>query len=191
MIKKLLLLDLDETLVDSDDSKPRNKDYTFTFHISDKYWGEKDIYTKVRPHVDTFLETMSQHYEIAIYTSGVKPYAEGVVAKLDPERKFISNIYSREHCAEAAQGRVKEVSKLGRSLKDVVMVDDYAGSLSFDIDNFVPILNFINRRKNDTELLELSPFLIYLKDFEDIREPLKKYFRWDIIDKYEKLGNRR
>ena len=182
--KKLLLLDLDATLVYSDTLPISEYNLTPSFRIDDKYWGKKNIYSKVRPHVNPFLETMSQHYEISIFTAGIKPYAEGVVAMIDPERKFISNIYSREHCTECKYGHVKEISKLGRSLKDVVMVDDCVGMLSFDLDNYIPILEFNDRRDDDEELLELSDFLIYLKDFEDIREPLKNYFRWDIIDKH-------
>ena len=186
--KKLLLLDLDGTLVYSSTLSISVHDRTPSFSINDEYWGKENIYTNVRPHVNTFLETMYQHYEIAVFTAGIKSYAEGVVAMLDPKRKFISNVYSREDCVKCDYGHVKPISKLGRSLKDVVIVDDCVGMLSFDIDNYVPIIEFQDGRDNDEELLELSDFLIYLKDFEDIREPVKSYFRWDIIEKHTNLN---
>ena len=187
--KKLLLLGLDETLVFSDGMEFEYKDYTFNFHFNDKYDQKEKVFTKVRPYVDAFLETMSQHYEIAVYTTGVKSYAEGVIARLDPEGKFISNIYSREHCLHTRHGIFKEVSKLGRSLKDVVMVDDCIGEVCLDIDNFVPIITFDHEKENDDELLELADFLAYLKDFEDIRKPLKTYFKWYIITKHMKADS--
>ena len=177
------------TLVFSEGMEPENKDYTFSFNFINKYELKQNAFTKVRPYFDAFLETMSQNYEIAVYTTEVKPYAEGVVGRLDPESKFIPNIYSREHCIQTKHILVKEVSKLGRSPKDVVVVDNLMPEVRFDIDNFVPIVTFDYEKKNDDELLELADFLVYLKDFEDIRKPLRTYFKWYIITKHLKADS--
>ncbi|KAL8601091.1 hypothetical protein ACOMHN_040792 [Nucella lapillus] len=97
--KLVLLVDLDQTLIHTtnDNIPPRLKD---VFHF--QLWqGPKSpwCHTRLRPHTCTFLEHISQMYELHICTFGVRLYAHKVARLMDPDEKFFSHrILSRDEC---------------------------------------------------------------------------------------------
>ena len=189
--KKLLVLDLDETLVSSNECPPHNWDDThiINFGLPNKF--DFTIYVKFRPFVTYFLETISQHYEIAIFTASEKDYADAIINKLDPERKLISQRYYNTDCDKLNGIFIKDVSKLNRSLKDVVIVDNTVLCFAYQLENGVPILSYYGDSMNsDRELFDLREFLCYLKDFEDVRKPIAEYFKWATLDECHKNKNR-
>ena len=180
--KKLLVLDLDETLISSNECPPHNWDNTqiVNFQLSNKF--NYTIYVKFRPFVFDFLETMSKHYEIAIFTASEKAYADAIINKLDPERKLISKRLYNSDCDQINGIFVKDLTKLGRNLKDVVLVDNTVLCFAFQLNNGVPVLSYYGSGKsNDTELIDLREFLISIKDCADVRVPIADYFKWDKI----------
>ena len=72
---KLLILDLDETLIHSifDNSKA---DVTFTIK------GDQFRFN-IRPHCLKFLERMSKHFNIYVFTASTQDYAEPIVEYLN------------------------------------------------------------------------------------------------------------
>ncbi len=58
-------------------------------------------------------------------------------------------------------------------MKDIILVDNLTHSFGLQIDNGIPILEFINQT-NDKELLELQNFLIYLAEVADARCQIKE-----------------
>ena len=65
---RTLVLDLDDVLVHSDWSRARG-------------WR-----TFKRPGAEDFLRTMSQFYEVVVYTSQLPTYADPILDRLDPQR---------------------------------------------------------------------------------------------------------
>jgi RNA polymerase II subunit A small phosphatase-like protein len=72
--------------------------------------------------VDEFLERMSKHYEIVIFTASISPYANPLIDKLDT-RRYVSHRLFREHCVHTSGVFIKDLKKIGRDLKDVIIVD--------------------------------------------------------------------
>jgi RNA polymerase II subunit A small phosphatase-like protein len=69
MNKKTLVLDLDETLVHSGFKPFETKsDIILKIDFENKM---HDIHVLVRPGVDEFLEKMSRHYELVIFTASL------------------------------------------------------------------------------------------------------------------------
>ncbi len=71
-----------------------------------------------------------------------------------PQRLF------REHCTFSEQLGVfvKDMARLGRNLKDSIIIDNSPLSFAFQPENGMPILSWYDDR-TDTKLLELIPVL--------------------------------
>lgn len=62
---------------------------------------------------------------------------------------------------------IKDLSRLGRPLKDTIIVDNSPTSYLFHPENAVPIGSWFDDR-SDTELLDLIPFLEALTKVDDV-----------------------
>ncbi|GKE60195.1 Dullard phosphatase domain containing protein, eukaryotic, partial [Tanacetum coccineum] len=155
--QKTVVLDLDETLIHStifrDTSvaitPPINYDFLVTFGVKEA------VYVTERPFVDEFLQYLSQNnFEVVIFTAGTEEYASPVLDRLDPNG-FISHRFYRDSC-KLVDGKyyVKDLSNLGRDLKNVVIVDDKPISYELQPENGIPIKRFVDDLQ-DNELKKL------------------------------------
>jgi RNA polymerase II subunit A small phosphatase-like protein len=90
---KTLVLDLDETLVHSSFRPVPNPDMILSIDIEGI---QSNVYVLVRPHVDAFLEKMSEIYEIVIFTASLSQYAKPLVKRLDKNMQNFQVLF-REH----------------------------------------------------------------------------------------------
>ena len=67
---------------------------------------------------------------------------------------------------------VKDLSELGRDLKDVLIIDNSPTAYLFQPDNALPISSWYED-KTDTCLCDYVPFLIALSKVDDVRPILK------------------
>lgn len=104
-----LVLDLDETLV----------------HFEENPDGGEFL---VRPHATEFLQMMSSHFELVIFTAALKEYADWILDRIDPARHISHRLY-RQHTQPQNGVYIKDLSRLGRSLAATVIVDN-------NMDNF-------------------------------------------------------
>jgi len=168
--RKILVLDLDETLVSST-TKPRAR----TDMVIKVLLGglPMSFYVRKRPYVDIFLTTVCQWYEVIIFTASLSPYADPVIDRLDPKRKIKKRLY-RQSCLHKGVGTfVKDLSVIESDLSQVLIVDNSPVAYSHNIENAVPISDFLGEDSNDKALLELLPFLDALRNVGDVRSVLK------------------
>jgi len=64
---------------------------------------------------------------------------------------------------------VKDLSKLGRDLKDVIIIDNSPSAYLFQPENAIPIVSWY-QNKSDKELSKLIPFLTNLAKVDDVRK---------------------
>ena len=175
--KKLLLLDLDETLIHcSGDLSLRNQfemEIDFINHEGVPLRGLLNI----RPHARQFLQTMSEHFEVVVFTASMKYYADRILRVLDPQRKFISHVFYRESCARTRGDKlVKDLTAFTKvPVEDMILVDNNMYCIWPQPSNGVPILNF-EFNQADRELEKLESFLVNLKSgkhTEKIRNQFK------------------
>ena len=81
------------------------------------------VYVLVRPGATQFLKKMQAYYEVVIYTASLSKYADPLMDILDEEQSCSSRLF-REHCTFYQQMYVKDLSELGRDLKDVLIIDN-------------------------------------------------------------------
>ena len=115
---------------------------------------------------------MSKYYEIVIYTASLSLYANPLINKMDPNNYSKHRLF-REHCTSIGETFVKDLSKLGRNLKDLILVDNSPLCYSLQPENGLPILTWINNKKDD-EFAKLAPLLKFLSKVDDVRNYLPR-----------------
>ncbi|TFK81987.1 NIF-domain-containing protein [Polyporus arcularius HHB13444] len=162
--RKCLVLDLDETLVHSSLKAVPSPDYIVPVEI-ESYWH--NFYVLKRPGVDDFLRRMGEIYEVVVFTASLSKYADPVLDRLDPYHTVAHRLF-RESCFNHKGNYVKDLSQLGRPVKDTIILDNSPASYIFHPHNAVPVSSWFND-PHDTELTDLCPFLADLVHVDDVR----------------------
>ena len=194
--KKTLVLDLDETLVHSQ-FQPFEvpSDITLKIELEDEL---HDIHVMVRPGVKEFLENMGKIYEIVIFTASVSKYADPLLDIIDKEKNCKFRLF-REHCTPINTCFVKEIKRLGRQLKDIVIVDNSPMSYALNPENGLPISTWFDD-KEDRELYNISSILEFLSFVPDVRNYIHQFVVNDeisynnvinVFDRYNEMLNQK
>jgi CTD small phosphatase-like protein 2 len=158
-LKKIftLVLDLDETLI--------------SFHRDEYGIG----IIKPRPYLFQFLTEMSKIYELIIFTAATKEYADPILNLIDKNQIFFDKRLYRQHTIIKDNLVIKDLSKLGRDLSKVIILDNIPQNYDLQKENGIFIRNFYGD-DNDDALKELIPILIKITKYpnNDIRDELKK-----------------
>ncbi|XP_055086569.1 probable serine/threonine-protein kinase kinX [Periophthalmus magnuspinnatus] len=167
--KMCAVIDLDETLVHSS-FKPMNKaDFVIPVEIEGTI---HQVYVLKRPHVDQFLQRMGELFECVLFTASLSKYADPVSDLLDSSGAFSSRLF-REACVFHRGNYVKDLSRLGRDLSRVIIIDNSPVSYIFHPDNAVPVASWFDD-VSDTELLDLIPFFERLSLEQEVYPTLKE-----------------
>ena len=136
-----LVLDLDETLV----------------HY---FEDENEAYVKVRMGTENFIRTLSAYCEIVIFTASTKYYADIVIDGLDCKDQIDYRLY-RQHTTVIDGVNIKDLSKLGRDLNKIIIIDNIEENYQFQKNNGLNISDF-EGDENDNELDFLLKDLLIL-----------------------------
>ncbi|MEJ1273156.1 claudin 7 [Cricetulus griseus] len=111
-----------------------------------------------RPHVDFFLEVVSQWYELVVFTASMEIYGSAVADKLDNSRSILKRRYYRQHCTLELGSYIKDLSVVHSDLSSIVILDNSPGAYRSHPDNAIPIKSWFSD-PSDTALLNLLPML--------------------------------
>ena len=151
-----LVLDLDETLV----------------HY---FEDETEAYVKVRMGTEKFIKILSTYCEICIFTASTKYYADTVINGLGNHNLIDYRLY-RQHTNINNGVNIKDLSKLGRDLSKIIIIDNIEDNYQLQPNNGINISDF-EGDENDNELEYL------LKDLlEIVKVPGK-----NVIDELHKV----
>jgi len=166
--KKCLVIDLDETLVHSSFKPISNADFIVPVEIDGTI---HQVYVLKRPYVDEFLKCVGELYECVLFTASLAKYADPVTDLLDKWDVFRARLF-RESCVFHRGNYVKDLSRLGRELGQIIILDNSPASYIFHPENAVPCVSWFDDMENK-ELLELAPFFEQLSKAENIYTLLK------------------
>ena len=160
--KYTLVLDLDETLV---------------HYVSDN----DSAYIQIRPGAEEFIKELSEFYEIIIFTAALKNYADLIISGLDPDGVVSYKLY-RQHTINVGNSYIKDLDKLGRDIKKIIIIDNIFENFSQQPKNGLNISDFEGNEYDD-ELKFLKEDLIKLVKLkpDDVR-----YYLRDIQKKMDK-----
>jgi len=163
--RKCLVLDLDETLVHSS-FQPVECSFSLPIELDGQQYK---VYVLKRPFVDEFITECAKLYELVIFTASLSEYANPVIDTLD-KKGLIKHRLFRESCVfHENQVYVKDLSRLGRNIKECIIIDNSPFSFLFDPNNAIGCTSWFGD-ENDTELRDLLPVLSgSLLDVKDVR----------------------
>ena len=107
-----LVLDLDETLIYC---RKDNSNY-----------NNSSIKNRLimRPGLLEFLHKMKQIYELVLFSLGTCSYVNNIVNIIEKKEKYFEYILYRQHATYNDNIYIKNLSLLGRDLKNIIIVDD-------------------------------------------------------------------
>ena len=165
-----LVLDLDETLV---------------HFFEDNF----EAYVKVRMGAENFITVLSKYCEIVIFTASTKYYADIVIDGLDCKNLIDYKLY-REHTYDYNGINVKDLSKLGRDLTKIIIIDNIEENYIFQKNNGLNIIDFEGDENDDElqylleDLLEVvsTPGKNVLNELPKIRIKMEKRYKGETIN---------
>ncbi|KAJ5244373.1 hypothetical protein N7489_004469 [Penicillium chrysogenum] len=152
--RKCLVLDLDETLVHSSFKVLERADFTIPVEIEGQY---HNIYVIKRPGVDAFMKRVGELYEVVVFTASVSKYGDPLLDQLDIHNVVHHRLF-RESCYNHQGNYVKDLSQVGRDLKETIIIDNSPTSYIFHPEHAIPISSWFSDA-HDNELLDLIPVL--------------------------------
>lgn len=171
---KTLLLDMDETLIHSEEYKPGEK-YDYVIQIPNCSIKDK-IGVFVRPNCLKFLKQLKSNFELVIFTAARQDYADEVLNVLDPNNELFTARLYRQNCCVIAGTYVKDFRVIkNRDPRDVILVDNLIYSFAANLGNGIPIKPYL-KGDDDYELDFLAEKLSGLKSFMDVEVYLETHF---------------
>ena len=140
--KFCLVLDIDETI-------------SHTLKLS--YGG----YFLLRPGAKSFLEEVCKYYEIIIFTSSPKKYADKILDIIDVNGNIFSHRLYKNHVLYENGKTVKNLNLIGRDLLKTIFIDNLRSNAKYNLDNLCPITTW-KSDIFDTRLIKLKDKLCYI-----------------------------
>lgn len=172
---KLLILDLDETLIFATENR-LSREPDLEVH-------EYSVY--LRPFVKEFLAFCRANFRVAVWTSSSEAYAAHIVPWLFGPDFPLEFVWARQRCTRKFDPEdmtyewIKDLGKVKRRgfrLEEVIMVDDTPRKLCRHYGNLVRIKMF-EGEATDNELPALAEYLQSLMDHSNVRAVEKRYWR--------------
>ena len=158
--KYTLVLDLDETLI----------------NIEFKDNSSNKCILHLRPGLFWFLSKVKPFYELITFTSASKEYAQPIINEIELKNKYFDYNFFREHSVISGNDFVKDISRIGRDMKKIIIVDNMEQNFRLNKQNGIKIKPFYGD-KNDKILYELSKILVMIamKGYDDLTKALQQY----------------
>lgn len=174
---KLLVLDLDETLVHSSPARlGRDAEHrVLGYHVYE------------RPGVRAFLEDAFSRFAVGIWTASTATYADEILSLLTDVSRF-QFIWSREHCSIATHPEtqrfdllkdIRQLELAGYDASRILFVDDLPHRLCLSTENIIQVRPFTGDAKDD-ELGDLLTYVSWLHPVKDVRRVDKRSWRAEV-----------
>jgi len=172
--KKLVVFDLDETLVHCNTDNILNSDKIITVTLNNGEQVKAGV--NIRPYAIECLKELAEYYELIVFTASHPCYANVVIDLLDPEQNIFSKRLFRSSCIQTdINVFIKDLRILDYDPKTTVIIDNSILSFATQLDNGIPIVPFYDD-KEDRILLKIKDYLLSLKDVQDVRVINRKNF---------------
>jgi carboxy-terminal domain RNA polymerase II polypeptide A small phosphatase len=179
MQDKILILDLDETLIYSTET-------VLNYH-EDFQVGNYFVYK--RPGLDHFLSNSNSLFKLAVWTSSSSDYAYEIIKHIFPDSIQLEFVFTQKRCnfrynPEIGENQtvkpLKKVRRQGFSIDKIVIVDDLPETFQQNYGNAILVEKFYGE-KMDKELFFLLDYLKIIASVEDVRTIDKRNWRYQAM----------
>lgn len=101
---------------------------------------------------------MAQYFELVIFTASLSKYADPLMNQMDTNGFCTMRLF-REHCTYINGVFTKDMSKIGRSAKDAIILDNSPSAYMLQPEQAMPIISWYDDPK-DRQLTDLIPLFI-------------------------------
>ena len=169
---------------------PSSKKYTLVLDIDDtllniQIGNKNNGQANLRPGLFSFLGAIKPFYELVSFTTETKEYSDMVLKEIEKNRKYFDYNLYKDHATLYGNKFIKDITKLGRDLRKVIIIDDEPSNFILNPENGIQISPYLgDSTKDDTTLFELKKLLIlfHRTGGDDIRKAIKTYEK-DIKEK--------
>mmetsp|Transcript_30180 Transcript_30180/g.39762 ORF Transcript_30180/g.39762 Transcript_30180/m.39762 type:complete len:259 (-) Transcript_30180:54-830(-) len=146
-------------------------------------WEETVIVNK-RPHLDHFLQEVSDEYRCISFTASDEHYASVVLDHLDPGHHFFTDRLFKESCRKVKGIALKDLSVISDDLSRIVLIENSSKAILANPLNAILVPPFYDNTE-DTALKEVLELLHELDGVPDVRPVLQERLKYDFIYKAE------
>lgn len=123
------------------------------------------------------LEGIYKLFDLHVFTSSEKEYADLILKQIDPQGKYFQERWYKSSCMRSQNGQfIKDLRALGTPLDRTVLVDNSCFSFGHQLLNGVPIISYTGGN-TDMELMALQDYLQHLARQSDVRKTNLEYFK--------------
>ena len=184
--RKLLILDLDETLIHSDLDfllKEKNVKYDTVLYFDSEEEKNIPLPIIIRPGIYDFLDYASKNFDLVVFTASDQQYADTIINYIERDKKYFKMRLYRNNCIFIDPGLyIKDLRIFDsfKKLEDIIILDNSLFSFANQLNNGILITSFFDD-KEDTFLYNAKEYLEFIKNEKDIREVNKENFRFEEI----------
>jgi NLI interacting factor-like phosphatase len=172
---KLLICDLDETLIHTSETELAYK--------ADFYFDNYFVY--YRPWLFEFLNLISIDFKIGIWSSASDDYVQEITKQIFPAELKPIFVYGRSKCVIRRdlendkyiyEKRIEKLKTLGFSKEEILIIDDSKEKLRTNYGNAIYVNEFLGN-KDDNELEKVYKYIQIIKNEKNYREIEKRFWR--------------
>ena len=155
-----LVLDLDETLI----------------HFKINNENDNEGVLQLRPGLIPFLEEVGYYYELIVFTAATQDYGDLLIDAIEENNLYFEHRFYRQHTVIMGKDFIKDISRIGRPLDKIIIVDNMPQNFRLQKENGINIKAFWGEDVNDNALEDLGIILINIaREGGDVRIGLEKY----------------
>ena len=144
-------------------------------HFKEKENDEEGV-IRIRPGINELLDEVGKYYELIIFTTAAQDYADALIDAVEEEKIYFDHRLYRDHCSIINNEFVKDLSRIGRPLDKIILIDNMPQNMRLQKENGIIIKSFWGEDNFDTALFDLIPILVNVaKEGGDARVGLAKY----------------
>ena len=157
--------------------EPPSKKYSLVLNINKTlaFYDKGNI--TLRSGLLSFLSMVKPYYELISFSSEPNNITKSIIKEIELKEKVFDFNFGREHCILYDNILVKDISLIGRDIKNIIIVDHDENCFKLNEENGIKISKFEGNNKTDNALFELKKILIliYKRNYNDLRIALKEY----------------
>ena len=160
--------------------EPSSKKYTLVLNLNKTlaFYNKGNI--NLRTGLFSLLYMIKPYYELISFSSEPEIITKSIIKEIESKEKIFDYNFGREHCILYENNLVKDISLIGRDMKNIIIVDYDENNYKLNEENGIKISKFEGYEKKskiDNSLFELKKILIliYKANYKDLRKALKDF----------------